>query len=213
MPGIGFFGGSPGPDRGRRRLRCPPGGLRRHRTFSPVNRAPRSVANTPPAPAIKLKRALFLSAFSALHAPTSRAYYDKKRAEKKLGRRPDLPRPTPLRCPLRHAEEQGTLPGATPLSGLTGTIETPPGISAGKSTSPVYQDSVTERRGRRAQSRQGCARGRRVRNPSRPPRRGSSASHPAAASQCWRRTSRPGAAEAPRAEAMGSGPSGENDYP
>ncbi|MDF3313020.1 IS110 family transposase [Rhodococcus sp. T2V] len=31
----------------------------------------------------KLKRALFLSAFSALHDPTSRAYYDKKRAEKK----------------------------------------------------------------------------------------------------------------------------------
>ena len=29
----------------------------------------------------KLKRALFLSAFSALHDPTSRAYYDKKRAE------------------------------------------------------------------------------------------------------------------------------------
>ncbi|WP_156517445.1 transposase, partial [Rhodococcus sp. LB1] len=31
----------------------------------------------------KLKRALFLSAFAALHDPTSRAYYDKKRDEKK----------------------------------------------------------------------------------------------------------------------------------
>ena len=29
----------------------------------------------------KLKRALFLSAFAALHDPTSRAYYDRKRAE------------------------------------------------------------------------------------------------------------------------------------
>jgi len=28
----------------------------------------------------KLKRALFLSAFAALHDPTSRAYYDRKRA-------------------------------------------------------------------------------------------------------------------------------------
>lgn len=31
----------------------------------------------------KLKRALFLSAFAALHDPTSRAYYDRKRAEGK----------------------------------------------------------------------------------------------------------------------------------
>lgn len=31
----------------------------------------------------KLKRALFLSAFAALHDPTSRAYYDQKRAEGK----------------------------------------------------------------------------------------------------------------------------------
>ncbi|MBF6337971.1 IS110 family transposase, partial [Nocardia abscessus] len=31
----------------------------------------------------KLKRALFLSAFAALHDPASRAYYDKKRAEGK----------------------------------------------------------------------------------------------------------------------------------
>ena len=29
----------------------------------------------------KLKRALFLSAFAALHDPTSRAYYDRKRSE------------------------------------------------------------------------------------------------------------------------------------
>jgi plasmid replication initiation protein len=31
----------------------------------------------------KLKRALFLSAFAALHHPPSRAYYDRKRAEGK----------------------------------------------------------------------------------------------------------------------------------
>ncbi|MFR9753822.1 transposase, partial [Nocardia sp. 004] len=31
----------------------------------------------------KLKRALFLSAFAALHDPTSRAYYNRKRAEGK----------------------------------------------------------------------------------------------------------------------------------
>lgn len=31
----------------------------------------------------KLKRALFLSTFAALHAPASRAYYDRKRAEGK----------------------------------------------------------------------------------------------------------------------------------
>ncbi|MBY4575018.1 IS110 family transposase, partial [Gordonia paraffinivorans] len=31
----------------------------------------------------KLKRVLFLSAFAALHDPTSRAYYDRKRAEGK----------------------------------------------------------------------------------------------------------------------------------
>jgi transposase len=31
----------------------------------------------------KLKRALFLSAFAALHDPTSRAHYDRKRAEGK----------------------------------------------------------------------------------------------------------------------------------
>ncbi|MET9031165.1 transposase, partial [Nocardia sp. NPDC004168] len=31
----------------------------------------------------KLKRALFLSAFAALHDPASRAYYDRKRAEGK----------------------------------------------------------------------------------------------------------------------------------
>lgn len=31
----------------------------------------------------KLKRAFFLSAFAALHDPTSRAYYDRKRAEGK----------------------------------------------------------------------------------------------------------------------------------
>jgi len=40
--------------------------------------------STPPAPATKSSNErLFLSAFSALHDPTSRAYYDKKRAEKK----------------------------------------------------------------------------------------------------------------------------------
>ncbi len=32
----------------------------------------------------KLKRALFLSAFAALHDPISRAYYDRKRAEGKM---------------------------------------------------------------------------------------------------------------------------------
>ena len=42
------------------------------------------MASTPPAPATRnLGRALFLSAFAALHDPTSRAYYDKKRDEKK----------------------------------------------------------------------------------------------------------------------------------
>ncbi|EME67238.1 Insertion element IS110 protein [Rhodococcus ruber BKS 20-38] len=58
----------------------------------------------------KLKRALFLSAFAALHDPTSRAYYDRKRAEgKKRGRRVDLPGTAALRRPLRHAQEQDLL--------------------------------------------------------------------------------------------------------
>ncbi len=71
----------------------------------------------------KLKRALFLS---ALHDPTSRAYYDKKRAEgKKLGRRPDLPRSAPLRRALRDAQEQELLPRPSHCSGLTANIGTP----------------------------------------------------------------------------------------
>jgi transposase len=59
----------------------------------------------------KLKRAFFLGAFAALSDPTSRAYYDRTRAEgKKTQRRPHLPRPTTLRRPLRHAPRQSPLP-------------------------------------------------------------------------------------------------------
>ncbi|KJF22679.1 UNVERIFIED_ORG: transposase IS116/IS110/IS902 family protein [Nocardia globerula] len=62
----------------------------------------------------KLKRALFLSAFAALHDTASRTYYCRKRAEgKKLGRRPHLPRQSPLRCPLRHAHEPYRSPAVT----------------------------------------------------------------------------------------------------
>lgn len=68
----------------------------------------------------KLKRALFLSVFAALHDPTNHTYYDRKRAEgKKLGRRPDLPRTTALRRPLRHAQEQDLLPHACCCRRLT----------------------------------------------------------------------------------------------
>lgn len=50
----------------------------------PENRDSLSVASTPPAPATRnLGHALFLSTFAALHDPISRAYYDKKRDEKK----------------------------------------------------------------------------------------------------------------------------------
>jgi hypothetical protein len=52
------------------------------------------------------KRAMFLSAFAALHDPTSRAYYDRERAEGKKhnAARTDLPMPTSLRRPPRHAQ-------------------------------------------------------------------------------------------------------------
>ena len=75
----------------------------------------------------KLKRALLLSAFAALHDTASRTYYDRKRSEgKKLGRRPHLPSQTPLRCSLRHAQEPRTLPIKRRDRRLTKTIGTPP---------------------------------------------------------------------------------------
>lgn len=77
----------------------------------------------------KLKRALFLSTFAALHDSTNRSYYDRKRAEGKTQCRSDLSRPTPLRCSLRDAQEQDALPNVVRCSSLTETIGTPPGSS------------------------------------------------------------------------------------
>jgi transposase len=79
----------------------------------------------------KLKRALFLSAFAALHYPPSRAYYDRKRAEgKRHNQAPHRPRTPPFRRPLRHAPRRNPLPGPGTTkptrSGLTKTIEAPP---------------------------------------------------------------------------------------
>jgi hypothetical protein len=75
----------------------------------------------------KLKRALFLSAFAALHDPASRAYYDKTRAEGKkhnaalicLARR---------RCDVLLGMLRNKQPYRTPggLNSLTNTIGTPP---------------------------------------------------------------------------------------
>jgi transposase len=63
----------------------------------------------------KLKRAFFLSAFAALHDPTSRAYYDRKRAEGKkhnaalicLARR---------RCDVLYAMLKHSEPYRTPIA-------------------------------------------------------------------------------------------------
>jgi transposase len=59
--------------------------------ITPVTRkSGSSIRGEPPARSGNktLRRALLLSAFSALHDPTSRAYYNKKRAEKKSTTRP-----------------------------------------------------------------------------------------------------------------------------
>ena len=69
----------------------------------------------------KLKRAFFLAAFAALRDPTSRAYYDRKRAEGKKQRRTHQPGPTPLRRPIRHAPQQDPLPNTRSPSRLTTT--------------------------------------------------------------------------------------------
>ncbi len=62
------------------------GHLTAHAAIAPVtHRSGPSIHGEHPARSgnRKLERALFLSAFAALHDPTSRAYYDRKRAEGK----------------------------------------------------------------------------------------------------------------------------------
>ncbi len=58
----------------------------------------------------KLKRALFLSAFAALHDSRQPPLRPQTRRRQETQRRPDLPGRPPLRRPLRHAENQTALP-------------------------------------------------------------------------------------------------------
>jgi transposase len=63
---------------------------------------------------LKLKRAFFLSAFAALHDPTSRTYYHRKRAEGKK-------HSATLNCPARRRCDVLS----TPCSVTTPTTDTP----------------------------------------------------------------------------------------
>lgn len=80
----------------------------------------------------QLKRAFFLAAFAALQDPTSRAYYDRKRAQgKKHNAALVLPGPMPHRRTPRHAQTRHPL--RRPINarcGLTKTIGTPPLVDA-----------------------------------------------------------------------------------
>jgi len=83
----------------------------------------------------KLKRALFLSAFAALHHPPSRGLLRPETGRRQTSQpSPHRPRPTPLRRTLRYAPRRNPLPGTRTteptLSSLTKTIEAPPGGSS-----------------------------------------------------------------------------------
>ena len=119
------------PARGRRRLLVPdrraPGRLRRPRALVTRRSGSSIRGEHPPRGGNKhLKRAFFLAAFAALHDPTSRANYDRKRAEGKkdnaalicLARR---------RCDALYAMLRDKQPylAPDPRRGLTSDIGTP----------------------------------------------------------------------------------------
>ncbi|MEV6181717.1 IS110 family transposase [Streptomyces sp. NPDC052015] len=76
----------------------------------------------------QLKRAMFLSAFAALHDPASRGYYNRCRARGKTHTPgPPPSRPPPHQRPVRHAPRRNLLRAEEPSTRLTKDIEAPPG--------------------------------------------------------------------------------------
>ena len=93
----------------------------------------------------RLKRAMFLSAFAALHDPTSRAYYDRKISRGQTPQPgPTLPRPAPLRRALRHAPRRRLLQvPASAVRCLTKPGARPARLNPGPSAIPPTCDNVT----------------------------------------------------------------------